>query len=226
MDDGAIIGVVLAIFGIIFIPFLIMMVIVIISNFKVYKKAGEDGWKCLVPYYNYWTECKFLGLNTNWVWIVLAAPFISSILEGIIEIGLFSLAASIILFYFNILRAISTAQSFGKDTGFGIGLFALPFVFYPILAFGKAEYIGPRPMKDMIFKDNNTTSTQNNHQQQPVYNQQIPQREEDEILDVGSNSSNSNAFAPQQSGQKFCTGCGAKLENGAKFCTSCGSKTN
>jgi hypothetical protein len=34
------------------------------------------------------------------------------------------------------------AKVFGKGTGFGFGLLLLPFIFYPILAFGKSEYVG------------------------------------------------------------------------------------
>jgi hypothetical protein len=32
------------------------------------------------------------------------------------------------------------AERFGKDIGFAIGLFFLPFIFIPILGFGSAEY--------------------------------------------------------------------------------------
>ena len=38
---------------------------------------------------------------------------------------------------------IAIAKSFGKDTGFGIGLVLLGFIFWPILGFGSATYIGP-----------------------------------------------------------------------------------
>ena len=39
--------------------------------------------------------------------------------------------------------SIDLAKSFGKDALFGIGLWLLGFIFYPILGFGKAQYIGP-----------------------------------------------------------------------------------
>jgi arginine exporter protein ArgO len=35
------------------------------------------------------------------------------------------------------------SKSFGKDEGFTIGLIVLSFIFYPILAFGSAKYLGP-----------------------------------------------------------------------------------
>jgi len=36
--------------------------------------------------------------------------------------------------------AMGVAQNFGKGVGFALGLFFLPFIFYPILAFGDASY--------------------------------------------------------------------------------------
>jgi len=35
------------------------------------------------------------------------------------------------------------SKSFGKSEGFTIGLLLLPLIFYPILGFGSANYIGP-----------------------------------------------------------------------------------
>ena len=42
-----------------------------------------------------------------------------------------------------IILLIDLAKSFGKGVGFGIGLLLLPFIFFPILGFGSAQYQGP-----------------------------------------------------------------------------------
>jgi hypothetical protein len=39
---------------------------------------------------------------------------------------------------------LGIAKRFGKWTWFGVGLILLPFIFYPILARGKAQYINIR----------------------------------------------------------------------------------
>mgnify|MGYP006211272381 CR=1 FL=1 len=39
---------------------------------------------------------------------------------------------------------IDLAHSFGKSTGFGIGLVFLGIIFFPILGFGDAQYVGPK----------------------------------------------------------------------------------
>jgi len=43
-----------------------------------------------------------------------------------------------------ILVMIDIAKHFGQGAGFGIGLFFLGFIFFPILAFGDAQYVGKR----------------------------------------------------------------------------------
>ena len=42
-----------------------------------------------------------------------------------------------------IVVCIDLAKAFGKGVGFGLGLGFLGFIFFPILAFGSAQYQGP-----------------------------------------------------------------------------------
>lgn len=44
----------------------------------------------------------------------------------------------------SIIVGIDVAKAFGKGTGFGVGLGLLGFIFYPILGFGSAQYLGPQ----------------------------------------------------------------------------------
>jgi hypothetical protein len=92
------------------------------SIWKFFTKAGQPGWASLIPIYNLIKLLKIVG-RPLW-WIVL---FI---------IPLANIVAIIIVY-------IDLAQSFGKGTGFGIGMLLVPFVFLPMLAFGDAEYEGP-----------------------------------------------------------------------------------
>jgi hypothetical protein len=43
-----------------------------------------------------------------------------------------------------IVIALDLAKSFGKETVWAIGLIVLPFIFYPLLGFGDAQYQGPK----------------------------------------------------------------------------------
>src|SRR5262245_7571061 len=102
---------------------LVLALIAIIAWWKVFTKAGHPGWACLIPIYNLYILIKIAG-KPGW-WIVL---FLIPIVNFVIAI----------------LVAIGVANNFGKSALFGLGLAFLPFIFYLILAFGDAQYIGPR----------------------------------------------------------------------------------
>lgn len=148
VDAGA-----LAVFGGLFIVYMIIClaiaVVTIIGMWKVFTKAGEEGWKSLIPVYNMYTLCKIIGVSPWWILIIFAGSILSVIPILGILIGLVEMVASV---YFGILVAKSTANAFGKDTGFAVGLFFLSTIFYCILGFGKAKYEGAKPMNDIIFK--------------------------------------------------------------------------
>jgi len=46
-------------------------------------------------------------------------------------------------FVVGIMLILALAKSFGKETGFAIGMIRPAFIFYPMLAFGDATYQGP-----------------------------------------------------------------------------------
>ena len=159
-----VIAAVMAILGIVIVVGLIVSIIMIIARWKIFTKAGEEGWKAIIPIYSDMVLCKIAGV---WQWYPLAVYGVSvviGIMSGASESlsGILSLLSYAVSIYYTVILSISVAQSFGKDTGFGIGIMFLGIIFYPILAFGKAEYAGPRPMKDPIMgslASNQTTTT-------------------------------------------------------------------
>ena len=94
-------------------------VFVFAAIWRVLSKAGYPGWAAVIPIYNIIILLKVARLSPWWVLFCLV-PF-----GGIIV---------------NFMCSIGIAQGFGKDIGFGIGLALLPFIFFPILAFGNSEY--------------------------------------------------------------------------------------
>ena len=118
----------------------------IIVLWKIFTKAGKEGWKSLIPIYNIYTLCEIVGVSPWWLLIV----FVGEIVCIIPILGYLAYMAATI--YFGILLAKSTANAFGKDTGFAVGLYFLPLIFGAILAFNKDTYQGANPMNDIIFK--------------------------------------------------------------------------
>jgi hypothetical protein len=99
-----------------------LIVLLIVAFWKFFEKAGQPGWAAIIPIYNAYILCKIGGKPGWWV-ILLCIPLVNVI--------------------FGIWLANMISKSFGKDEGFTVGLVLLGIVFYPILAFGDAKYIGP-----------------------------------------------------------------------------------
>ena len=95
---------------------------------KVFTKAGEKGWKCIIPIYNLVILFRISGLSP---WIIFG--YLASIIPFV---------GWIVCLGITIYQCNSLAKSFGKDVGYTIGLLFLPTIFYMILGFGKAEYVG------------------------------------------------------------------------------------
>lgn len=101
-------------------------ILTIIANWKIFTKAGQAGWKSLIPIYNLVILFRIAGISPWWILAYLAA-FIPVV--GWVA----SFAVSIYLM-------ISLAKAFGKEGGFAVGLILLNTIFMMILAFGDAEY--------------------------------------------------------------------------------------
>jgi hypothetical protein len=108
---------------------LIVAVVAIVSMWKVFTKAGKPGWAAIVPIYNYLVLLEIVGRPWWWILLMLVGviPFVGWIV---------SLVVAVI-----VLNDLS--KSFGQGTGMTVLLVLLPFIGYPILAFGDAKYHGP-----------------------------------------------------------------------------------
>lgn len=107
---------------------LIIAILQIIAMWKIFTKAGEKGWKAIIPVYNLVTLFKISGLSPLLVLVYL--------------IGFIPVIGPIACLVLTIYQANSLSKSFGKTSGFTVGLVLLAPIFYMILGFGKAEYIG------------------------------------------------------------------------------------
>lgn len=100
---------------------LTVIVIVFAGVWRVFAKTGAPGWAALVPIYNLVVLLRISGKPAWWVFLFLL-PVVNVILLFAACLGL--------------------ARSFGKGTGFGLGLCLLGPIFFPILGFGSASFRG------------------------------------------------------------------------------------
>jgi uncharacterized membrane protein YhaH (DUF805 family) len=101
--------------------FLAAMVFLIASFWKVFTKAGQPGWASIIPIYNAIVWLRIAG-RPGWWFILLLIPIVGFVIA--------------------IVVSIDFAKKFGKGAGFAMGLVFLGFIFYPILAWGSAQYGG------------------------------------------------------------------------------------
>lgn len=197
-------SIVFMILGIMLVIFLIISIICIIGQWKMFKKAGKAGWEAIIPIYNVYTLCLITGVNPFWIAIVAGLSFISFF------IPMLSFVSSIAMIYFGVLIAVSTARSFGKEDGYALGLYFLGPFFQLALGVGKSEYLGPRPMEDIIFKSFVPNSTTSNTTSSST---------------VGEAEVKSETVSSFASGEAhYCANCGSKIVINTKYCPNCGKE--
>ena len=108
-----------AAFGVIGIVYLAIIVLLVAAMWKIFTKAGKPGWAAIIPIYNLIVLLEIAG-RPLWWFILMLIPIVN-------------LIAFIIV-------AVDVARKFGKGVGFAIGMVILPFIFYPMLAWGDAQY--------------------------------------------------------------------------------------
>jgi hypothetical protein len=115
-------GMAVLVSGVFMIVMMAICVVMIASMWKVFVKAGQPGWAAIVPIYNAIVLLQIVGRPLWWIALCMI-PLVNIVIAVLVMIDL--------------------AKSFGKDAGFGLGLTFLGFIFFPMLGFGSARYMGP-----------------------------------------------------------------------------------
>ena len=126
---------------------LVLCVFVLVCMWIIFRKAGKPGWAAIVPFYNLYVLFD-ITWGSGMRFLLMLIPLYNIIL--------------------GIQTQIRLAKAFGKGGGFAAGLIFLPYVFMPLLAFGKGTYQGV-PIKAAPYQNN---PYQNNPYQQGGYSQQ------------------------------------------------------
>lgn len=102
--------------------YLVLAILMLVSMWKVFQKAGKPGWAAIVPFYNTWVLLQIVGKPTWWFFLYFV-PFVNVVVA--------------------ILVYVELAKCFGRGVGFAILAIFLPFIAFPMLAFGKDQYHAP-----------------------------------------------------------------------------------
>lgn len=102
----------------------LLALFVLIGSWKIFEKAGEAGWKVLIPFYNTYTLFRIAGRN-GWGFLLLIIPIVNIIVAIMVLVGL--------------------AERFRKGPLFAIlWLILFPFVGTLALGYGSATYTGQK----------------------------------------------------------------------------------
>lgn len=193
---------------------LALCVFVLVCMWIVFRKAGKPGWAAIVPFYNLYVLFD-ITWGSGMRFLLLLIPIYNIIL--------------------GIQTQVRLARAFGKSGGFAAGLVFLPYIFIPLLAFGKETYQGV-PVKAAPYQNN--PYQQGGYSQQPQQPYQNPYSQQPQqyaapqqpVPQQPQQYTAPQQPAPQQSIQPeqtaaapaFCPSCGVK-SNGEKFCQNCGA---
>lgn len=108
--------------GFFYFLYVAIAVLLIVSMWRVFTKAGKPGWAAIIPIYNMVVLLEITGKPIWWI-VLFLLPIVNMVVSIIVTVEL--------------------ADRFGQSGGFAVGLILLPFIFYPILAFGSATYRYP-----------------------------------------------------------------------------------
>ena len=134
---------------------IVSIILIIVAEWKLFKKFGEKPWKSLVPYYNAYILYKH-SWSKKAFWIYFISSTLFDICHGISSyladnapssmwmtlLVLISLPFGIIAAVCSILYAFRLAEAFGKGKAFSVGLLVMYSIFVAILGLGKTPYLG------------------------------------------------------------------------------------
>lgn len=100
---------------------IIVAIVFVVGMWKMFVKAGEAGWASIIPIYNIYVLFK-ITWGSGIKFLLLLIPIVN--------------------IYISIKTQIKLAKAFGKGGGFVAGLIFLTPIFYAILGFSDAKYLG------------------------------------------------------------------------------------
>ncbi len=100
------------------------ILLVVVGTWRAFAKAGYPGWAALIPILNLYVIVKIAGRSGSWLlWFLV--PWVNVVVWFVVAFGV--------------------ARRFGHGAAAGIGLALLPWLFWPILGFGRSTYEEPPP---------------------------------------------------------------------------------
>ena len=111
------------------IAIIVIVTIFLICLWKIFKKAKVEPWEALIPGYNIVVLYNISGISPFWL-LFAFGMLIPSI----------RLMCYMAYMFIEGTQKAMLCHKFNKSLAFTIGMIIFDFIFFPILAFGKAKY--------------------------------------------------------------------------------------
>lgn len=124
---------------------LLWYALTVAGAWQMFQKAGEAGWKALIPFYNVYVCYQFSWQTVYfWIWLVLnlLAGWVSYYAIGSGYYSILWYVIDLVALFINATLAYRVALSFGHGFGYALGLTFFPFIFTLIIGFGSDRYVG------------------------------------------------------------------------------------
>jgi hypothetical protein len=108
------------------IVYLAIVVLYVAATWVIFSKAGKPGWAAIIPIYSTIVLLQVVGRPVWWI-ILFLIPIVNIV--------------------FAIITLNDLSKSFGHGVGYTLGLTFLGIIFFPVLAFGGSQYVGPRGVR-------------------------------------------------------------------------------
>ena len=118
----------------------------VIAQWKLFTKAGEGGWKSLIPVYNYYTLFKITWSRTAF-FVIAALMIASTLLLQHTDSGLCMVLgriSSALVSLITIIETYKVSRAYGHGFPYFLGLLFLEPLFVMILGLGSSRYVGKR----------------------------------------------------------------------------------
>ena len=200
---------------------IIINIISIVAMWRIFTKAGEKGWKAIIPFYNLYVLFE-LTWGSGIKFLFLLIPFFN--------------------IYVIIKTCINLARAFGRNGMYALGLVLLPNIFGLVLAFSDCEYLGvPKKVNGKIVYEHkpgcnasyNTSesgqttydSTSNTNDTNHSYSDNNTTNNNTNY-NYNNDSVDNDQHTQKKKEKKVCPNCGFPVPDDVNICPGCGTKLN
>ena len=120
-----------AILIILFLMAVCLLILTVIGYWGVFCKAGEKGWKVLIPFYN-----EYLLFKIAWKPSVCIIKWLCLCLYEVVSVTLKAFVLTVMLYH-------RLSKAFRHGFGYTAGILFLPFIFVLLLGVGRSRYTRP-----------------------------------------------------------------------------------